>query len=237
MIFFEESDIAEVTSEITTANGTNFVLYSKSDFVGPLWDLLQAAFAQDLFTVAWSAYGDYIGRTHIIGTTYDEKKSPYFPDMNERYQEKLKRIEQENKELEEQLAENSTQADVPANATQAEANVTQTETNATAAETDSNKTNEEQTIFTEGVNTTADNVTETEKEEYELKVDENGEIDLGDKWPEILYHAFWAIPDSAETICFGDVNHQKKFERVGAGAVCLKSEAVVQKILDYCWAT
>lgn len=103
LIFFEESDIAEVTSEITTANGTEFVLYSKSDFVGPLWDLLQAAFAQDLFTVAWSAYGDYIGRTHVIGTTYDEGKSPYFPDMAERYQEKLKRIEKENKELEEQL--------------------------------------------------------------------------------------------------------------------------------------
>lgn len=97
------------------------------------------------------------------------------------------------------------------------------------AESGTSQTKEEPTIFTEGVNTTAGSAkaSEKEEEEYELKVDENGEVDLGDKWPEILYHAFWGIPDSAETICFGDVNHQKKFERVGAGAVCLKSSSVV----------
>ena len=68
-------------------------------------------------------------------------------------------------------------------------------------------------------------------------LDEANETAITEHWADIMYHSNWEITEDGNTICFGDVNHQRSKAKSSAAAICINDHIIVEKVIAYCHKT
>lgn len=179
------------------------------------------------FAIGWSLYGEKLGRAHILPVQYNASAPVRLPDADTEYLIKAERINLLRTEYEfgerAKNGENVTQAEIDEFERMRQDYVKR------KAENDE-KNNKQREEFEKMEK-------ELEQNEPLFHLDEMNETTITEHWADIMYHSNWEITEDGNTICFGDINHQRSKMKDSAAAICINDHVIVKKIISYCHKT